>query len=540
MFDTSLPPLSLLLVFLLTLPVAQAQDAKYTTPLTPDITVELADGTTQELHRCAVPTLTAAQAEAVEAEFDRRRALVGSTTAKSVTVIPVAFHVIRSGSQGNVTQTQINNQINVLNNSFASTNFQFVFSSVDYTTNSSWYNAGPGSSAQTSMKNALAISPATTLNVYTNSGGGYLGWATLPFSYNESNKQHGIVVDYRSLPGGSAFPYNLGDTAVHEVGHYLGLYHTFQGGCFGSGDYVSDTPAEASPAYGCPVGRNTCSSPGSDPIRNFMDYTNDSCMFEFTSGQSSRMDALVATYKPTLLQNSANGEASVVATLTSSSTVGSSGGSLSFDLDFSNTSGSSFSGEYWVMATLPNGNPYGPVFGPTPLDLSNGATVNESFLANVPRGAPAGDYVVTAYVGPDYPNDFDDSDTFFFSKGNSLLTTGEGGAPEAWTVHNTTRGTSASVAWAHAERAEAATLRGAHPNPSDGEVTIAFELPERGEAVLAVYDALGRQVARLVDGTLEAGHHEARFDGAALPSGLYLYRLHANGTVQSGRLSLTK
>jgi hypothetical protein len=159
----------------------------------------------------------------------------------------------------------------------------------------------PGTGKERHAKEALAVDPAHTLNIYTcGPGQSLLGWTWFPWMADESDPIQGVVVHYASLPGGALSAYDLGRTAVHEIGHYLGLFHTFENGCDAPGDFVDDTPFEASPAFGCPVGRNSCPDPPLDPIHNYMDYGDDPCITEFTAGQEARMEAITTAYRPSL------------------------------------------------------------------------------------------------------------------------------------------------------------------------------------------------------------------------------------------------
>jgi hypothetical protein len=215
----------------------------------------------------------------------------------SAVTVDVWIHVIRKDltvAGGNIPDRWITDQMNVLNASFggstggASTGFRFSLAGVTRTTNKGWFNL-TGYGQDEAMKEALKVGGPETLNIYTAKlGANLLGYAYLAQDAEEVGVLDGVVVHYQTLPGGNFAIYSEGDTATHEVGHWFDLFHTFDGGCEG-GDLVADTAPEASPAFNCPVGRDTCAAAGLDPITNFMDYTQDSCMFEFTPGQAARM-----------------------------------------------------------------------------------------------------------------------------------------------------------------------------------------------------------------------------------------------------------
>ncbi|HEX8190689.1 MAG TPA: zinc metalloprotease [Pyrinomonadaceae bacterium] len=258
---------------------------------------------------------TATQYQARLNDFNSRRSPGQIRKSGSVTV-GVYFHVVNRGAglaNGDVPTKWLRDQIDVLNAAYAgadpnagptsaNTPFRFALVGVDRTTNAAWFDAAIGSAEERAMKTALHVGGADTLNFYvTNAGGNLLGWATFPFWYEGDPQMDGVVVLYSSLPGGNCCEprtYNLGDTGTHEVGHWLGLFHTFQGGCAAVyNDFVADTPSERKPAFGCPVGLDSCPGAGLDPIENFMDYSEDSCMYQFTSGQSARMEAFSLQYR---------------------------------------------------------------------------------------------------------------------------------------------------------------------------------------------------------------------------------------------------
>ena len=219
--------------------------------------------------------------------------------------VPVYFHVIRKDltvAGGNIPRSWITAQMRVLNDSFAGrtggadTGFRFELKDTTRTTKAGWFNL-TGYGQDRHMKSELRRGGARTLNIYSaRLGAQLLGYAYYASDYDEVGILDGVVIHYQSLPGGNFEIYSEGDTATHEVGHWLELIHTFEGGCEG-GDLVADTPAEESPAFRCPRGRDTCPARGLDPITNFMDYSQDSCMYQFTPGQAARMQQAWAAFR---------------------------------------------------------------------------------------------------------------------------------------------------------------------------------------------------------------------------------------------------
>jgi len=259
----------------------------------------------EQTERCGTAHPTAAEMNQVTSRLAKLRATSPLAMEVQGGTIRVAIHVITNGSAGAVSDAQITAQMRELNQNFAGTGYRFNLISVDRTDKTAWFKMGIGTGAERDAKRSLTIDPAHTLNVYICDASKYLGWTYFPWSLPEDHYLHGVVIDYGSLPGGYQVPYDLGRTLTHEAGHYVGLLHTFQGGCNAPGDQVDDTPFEAAPAFGCPIGLNTCPDPGDDPIHNYMDYSDDACYTEFTSGQEVRMDQIVPAYRPSLLNGAA-------------------------------------------------------------------------------------------------------------------------------------------------------------------------------------------------------------------------------------------
>lgn len=236
-------------------------------------------------------------------------------------VVDVFVHVIRKGEgevNGDVPQEQIDQQIQVLNQCFGGSGFEFELKDTQRVDEPRWFEVSPGSEEEAEMKGALHQGDSTTLNLYTaRPGHNLLGWSSFPWDAANQPKNDGVVIHNGTLPGGPVATFSLGKTVVHEVGHFLGLKHTWNqaqdgwtskpatfdqagGGTLPpSGDDVSDTPVHAVPNFGTPPETTDTSpqEPGNDPVHNYMNYGDDIHLTEFTPGQIDRAHALWETFR---------------------------------------------------------------------------------------------------------------------------------------------------------------------------------------------------------------------------------------------------
>lgn len=225
--------------------------------------------------------------------------------------IPVVFHIIQNSSnEGNVLDSQIITQMNVLNEKYANTNFSFYLLGIRRIVNDNWRNINVSADnneqpfyEELQMKNSLAIVPEKAINVYvtTFSISGRKGVSVFPNNpWASSNANvYGICIKADVFPGGNDTNNNQGIILVHEVGHFLGLLHTFSPDCIkptDDPDFCPDTPYHTV-NVGCYTNDKACDGSTPAPIHNFMNYTSDACRTEFTINQRQRMNQETQKYR---------------------------------------------------------------------------------------------------------------------------------------------------------------------------------------------------------------------------------------------------
>ncbi|MFD0665638.1 zinc metalloprotease [Thermocatellispora tengchongensis] len=206
---------------------------------------------------------------------EHRRERDEDRPARAPRTVGTWVHVITDGVN-QVSRQSVLNQIATLNSAYggrfggADTGIRFRLDGTTTTRSPAWFADPLGN--ETEMKSRLRRGGPETLNLYiAQLNNLVLGYSTYPHAYNANPVLDGVVVDWRSLPGGTMSNFNKGYTAVHEIGHWLGLLHTFENGCAAPGDGVDDTPPEAKPTEGCPPAKDTC--PGAAPTRSTTSWT---------------------------------------------------------------------------------------------------------------------------------------------------------------------------------------------------------------------------------------------------------------------------
>jgi predicted Zn-dependent protease len=297
-----------------------------------------------EVHRCGT-TEKVAELMAAHPEYQRTQFFEQNEQAKlaqGVYTIPVVVHVLYANAAQNISDAQIHSQFDVLNRDFRKLNADsidipanFAAVSADIEIEFCLAEVDPDGNPTTGITrtsvssnfdiydnyykvNQGGVAPwdnTQYLNIWVgNLGQGLLGFATPPPAWGTPGNWDGAVFNYKTwgdieAAAGNA-PYNLGRTAVHEIGHYLNLDHTWgagNGGC-NDDDGVTDTPPQNAESYGCETYPHTdnCSPTGDGVMfMNFMDYSNDACLLMFTEGQKTKMHNALTGKRSSLLNSNA-------------------------------------------------------------------------------------------------------------------------------------------------------------------------------------------------------------------------------------------
>ena len=575
----------------------------------------LGDARAQEAPQrwCAVEMPSPSRVERTVQVVERRRALQAappvSFARNGPIVVPVAFHLVTAPGEAPPADEQVQTQVDILNAAFADLGYRFVVAAIGHVENADWADRLRMDSAEErAMKEALALDPTAFLNVYAADilADDFLGWATLPDDAEALTDRDGVVLLSGSLPGGEAEPYNEGDTAVHEVGHWAGLLHTFAGfTCSGPGDGVADTPQQRSSTSGCPTGKDSCPDvAGLDPIQNYMDYSTDACMVEFTAGQRDRAQALTAEYRSAV---AAGGR--VLAALAPTAFDGAFVGvPRSAPLRVVNTTAApvtitgvqssdpSFSASSVGQVIAPGGV---AVLDVTFTAVAEGATaatvtVETDGPAVAPLAVSASATLPPIAILDAAPpvatvleDDTAEVEVVLANEGGAALAfavaetppsvvavepasgTLEPGASAvlAVTVSSASLSVPAGVrrqrydqsfsvetndplrpaltvpfAVVVSERPDAFAVGDVYPNPGRGQITVPLAFPADADAVtVEVFDALGRRVAVLASGaSFSAGFHDLTWDAAAAPAGLYLVQARTASGADVARITVAR
>ena len=578
------------------------------------------------------PTLKGRMAK-IEAETQQRIAdMQNNRTARTTTVnkIAVVVHVVYSNSTQNISDAQIATQIAVLNKDYRKLNSDAnqvpsVWSSIaaDIEIEFCLANKDPNGIATTGITRTATNNTAGFSNqsndVKASSTGGIDAWNTAKYLNLWVCDLQGLLLGYAQFPGGPAntdgvvidyayfgtigtatYPFDLGRTATHEVGHYLNLFHIWgdESACTND-DLVSDTPLQMDKNTGCPTFPETsgagasCTDPNGSMFQDYMDYTDDRCMFMFTNGQKSRMIAALTGTRASLLTNTdfncsttgqvlscdtiANYNGSNQLTVYRTTDVSQPGtgfiaGTNSFDdIGFAEKftalqplqniygaligfgyaygfSNATLNVKVW-KANGAGGNP-GTVVATQAVALSQIITdINASNYTSISFANPVAISSGGYYIGIEFDNSIVDSIALYTTI-NGQVTTGksyeEYGTGVWYPFTDATNSWGVNVALAIAPLACINTIgvndlsEGANdiqifPNPSNGTFTVASKQLENKTIEVKVYNSMG---ALVLDNTREIGSENFSFDLSQQANGLYLVEMIANNKTIIKKISI--